>query len=534
MDEEKSIMNLTIVLFKGNVTDYSETCENYNTLHKVDIKEEYGFEGKIVYSDSKETIPKWKSMVDELSETRIDISSNTSNKAVIIVKVKERFMAVVLGYGRVLLREDKLEKNFGLKAALNLISEKEMRSVQSATIEDMIVSTHKQASRRTSQDEFDLNTLSDILRSVSGKACNEDYGNTVSGKDTLSVSVAMNIEELGEKLELYLDAYQGTRYQDIGFSWVDNINEVRDTEMKNRLNIFFATALLRKDLQNLYITPPEIIDPEKIFGFCFSGIRKDINNIENYSYEPDIEEYIKSFNEKDAKQVFEKIRRDKLFAIDFNGISNAICSVYNAIVWQCTHNNKTYILWSGAWYYIEANFFNKVNTFVNNIPLSNISLPKCSKGESEGNYNLRAANSSNDYCVLDSQLSRVKGGPQEIESCDLFSKDKQMIHIKKRSASSQLSHLFSQGRVASECFLSDEYFRKQVYDLVKVKLGTSIFDYKSIPESNEFEIIYAIIAKKSDCSRDKLFFFSKVNLMLTCQSLNRTRFKYSICFIEQE
>jgi len=94
--------------------------------------------------------------------------------------------------------------------------------------------------------------------------------------------------------------------------------------------------------------------------------------------------------------------------------------------------------------------------------------------------------------------------------------------------------LFSQGRVASECFLSDEYFRKQVYDLVKVKLGTSIFDYKSIPESNEFEIIYAIIAKKSDCSRDKLFFFSKVNLMLTCQSLNRTRFKYSICFIEQE
>lgn len=534
MDEEKRVINLTVVLFKENVTDYSETCENYNALNKVDIKEKFGFEGKIIYSDSKDTIPKWKAMVDELSETRIELSANTSNKAVIIVKVEERFMGVIFGYGRSLLREDKLERNFGLKAALNMISAKQMRSVQSAAIEDMIVSTHKQASRRTSQDEFDLNVFNDILRSVSGKTYDEDLGNTVSGKDTLSVSVAMDIDELGEKLKSYLKAYQDTRYKDIGFNWIDNINEVRDTEMKNRLNNFLVVTLLKKDFHNLYITPSEIIDHETTAGFCFSGIRKNLNDSENYSYDPDIEEYVKYIDEKDTKKVLDKLRRHKLYSIDFNGNNNSVCSIYNAIVWQCTYNQKTYILWNGAWYYVENNFLNEVNSFVDNIPMSNIVLPKCRNGEKEGDYNIRAANSSKEYYHMDRKLIRVKGGSKEIESCDLFSKDKQMIHVKKRDSSSTLSHLFSQGRVASECFLSDEYFRKQVYDLMKGKLGYSIFDYKKKPESNEFEVIYAIIAKKSYCSRDKLFFFSKVNLMLTCQALERTRFKYSICFVEME
>ena len=109
-----------------------------------------------------------------------------------------------------------------------------------------------------------------------------------------------------------------------------------------------------------------------------------------------------------------------------------------------------------------------------------------------------------------------------------------MIHVKKRAHSSQLSHLFSQGRVAAECFLSDETFRKQVYDLVNKKLGNKIFDYKEKPHPNEYEIVYAIVAKKSNCLIEKLPFFSKVNLMLTCQSLERTRFGYSICFIEQK
>lgn len=534
MSEKKHVVNLNIVLFKETVTDYVDTYENEPGISVVNIKDGIKYDGISVYCESKHTNPKWKAMIDEIAESKIDLSTNTSNKVAVIVKIKNRFMAVVMGYGKSLLRADKFERNFGLKAALNMIEEKQMRSIQSAAIEDMIVLTHQQASRRTSQEEFDLNTYSDILRSITGKPYDENLGNTISGKDTLSVAVPMDINELGDKLESYLDAYLDTRYKNIGFKWVDNINEIRDPEIKKELNIVLGKYLLKKDIQNLFITPPDIIDPETIEGFCFSGIGKELKDASNYSFDPDLIEYIEKIDKKDSQYIIDKIRRDKMMTIDSNGAYNGVCSIYSSIVWGCIYNGKTYIIWNGAWYYIKNYFLNEVNNYITKIPVSTLTLPKCNPGESEGNYNERVAHDNNDICLMDKELIRVKGSAKQIEACDLFTKGKMMIHVKKRANSSKLSHLFSQGRIAAECFLSDETFRKQVYNLVNKKLGNKIFDYKEKPYPNEYEIVYAIVAEKSYCLIEKLPFFSKVNLMLTCQSLERTRFGYSICFIEQE
>jgi len=533
MDDKKSVINLNVVLFKETVTDYCEAYEKVPGLRVINIKENIGFEGIIVYCDSKQTQPKWKEMLNEIAENKINISENTSNRAVIIVKIKNRYMAIVFGYGKSLLRADRFERNFGLKAALNMIEQKQMRSVQSAAIEDMIVSTHQQASRRTSQEEFDLNSYSDILRSITGKPYDENLGNTISGKDTLSVAVSMDIRELGEKLEQYLEAYLDNRYKDIGFGWVDNINEIRDPEKKGELNRVLGESLRKKDIHNMFISPPDIIDTETVHGFCFSGISKDLKDESNYSFEPDLLEYVKDFEKKDIQTIIDKIRRDKLMAIDLNGNKKVICNIFSSIVFECNYSGKTYIIWNGAWYCVETNFYKQVNEYVNTIPSSTCSLPKCIYDESEGTYNERISNTNKDICLMDKKQVGVKFGPKKIESCDLFTKDKMMIHVKKRGSSSQLSHLFSQGRVAAECFLSDESFRNQVYNLVKFKLGNEIFNYKEKPQPNEYEIVYAIIAKKSKCSIKELPFFSKVNLMLTCQSLERTRFGYSICFIEQ-
>jgi uncharacterized protein (TIGR04141 family) len=126
---------------------------------------------------------------------------------------------------------------------------------------------------------------------------------------------------------------------------------------------------------------------------------------------------------------------------------------------------------------------------------------------------------------MDQKFVSVKGGPKKIEACDIFTKDKQFIHVKNKSQSAQLSHLFSQGKVSAECFISDLEFRKQVYQKVKDKLGDSVFSYEDRPISNEYEIVYAIIDNKNSSLVDKLPFFSKVNLMLTIQELERMHFK---------
>ena len=218
-----------------------------------------------------------------------------------------------------------------------------------------------------------------------------------------------------------------------------------------------------------------------------------------------------------------------------DGVPFAICSIYAALVFQTEYEGRNYIFSSGTWYQVETSFFNQVNNFIRNrIPISSISLPECPKDKNEGKYNQMVADGNDDYCLFDCKMLSADGSPKKIEACDIYTKSKQFIHVKNKGQSSQLSHLFAQGRVSAECFSSDESFRKQVSEIATAKFGSMPFDASLKPSSNEYEIIYAIIDDKDTDINEKLPFFSKVNLMLTAQELERMHFKYSVCLIRKQ
>lgn len=123
---------------------------------------------------------------------------------------------------------------------------------------------------------------------------------------------------------------------------------------------------------------------------------------------------------------------------------------------------------------------------------------------------------------------------QKIEACDIFTADKQLIHIKNKGQSSQLSHLFSQGKVSAQCFVDDKEFRKQVLEISKEKFPADVFNYQAKPLSKEFEVIYGIIDKKIGTLNNCLPFFSLVNLILTAIELERMHSKYSVILIQRE
>jgi uncharacterized protein (TIGR04141 family) len=58
------------------------------------------------------------------------------------------------------------------------------------------------------------------------------------------------------------------------------------------------------------------------------------------------------------------------------------------------------------------------------------------------------------------------GGPDKMEICDILTRDRGLIHVKQRGASSTLSHLFAQGLSSAERLLTDGEFRRQAHDLV--------------------------------------------------------------------
>ncbi|MGI6239476.1 MAG: DUF6119 family protein, partial [Christensenellales bacterium] len=158
----------------------------------------------------------------------------------------------------------------------------------------------------------------------------------------------------------------------------------------------------------------------------------------------------------------------------------------------------------------------------------------CPKDMREDDYNEMVAKHNPEYILMDQKFHSVEGGPKKIEACDLFSKKKQFIHVKNKGKSAQLSHLFAQGKISAQCFISDEAYRKQVADRVNNYFGHLIFDYKNKPAPDEYEVIYVIIDKNASAVVDTLPFFSLVNLMLAVQELSRMRVKCSVKIVAKK
>ena len=260
---------------------------------------------------------------------------------------------------------------------------------------------------------------------------------------------------------------------------------------------------------------------------------KNKDKEDSYDMDFDIEDYINYIHKiKYKPNILEKIKRDRLYAITSAGEVYSICSVYSSIVFQTTVYNETYILYAGNWYIINNNFFQTVVDYVDKIPISSIPLPDC-KEKVEKDYNLSVEKSDSKYCLMDRKLVFVVGAPKQIEACDIFTDDKQFIHIKFKSKSAQISHLFSQGKVSAQCFLSDEMFRKQILDMATKKFEKAVFNYRDKPKPYEYEVVFVIIDKKVDKISKRLPFFSLVNLMLTAQELERMNMKYSIKIVKK-
>jgi uncharacterized protein (TIGR04141 family) len=211
----------------------------------------------------------------------------------------------------------------------------------------------------------------------------------------------------------------------------------------------------------------------------------------------------------------EFLKKNYVARLDSIGFQKERWPLYKCLYGEVDYNGRNYILNNGKWYALEQGFVAQVDTDIGQIGESNVTLPPY-QDASEGHYNIRAASINPDFYSLDAQQIMFGGGHSSIEFCDLYCRTKKIIHVKRYSGSSTLSHLFSQGTVSAEIFLSDSGFRSNVNELLP---DTHKFTDPLIrPNPQEFEVVYAIVSKSANPLN--LPFFSKVNLRNAFNRLN--------------
>lgn len=494
------------------------------------LKDELNLEGKILIGENKRKEPDWLEFLRGFTEEQIDTVFNASNRAVILARIDANYFAVVFGYGRYLLKDESIVKDFGLKVAINAVDADNLRSVDVANVEEMMVQTRKQLSRSSPQEVFGLDATQDLMRAVTGVPRDGNFASNLTGKEGLKISAKMDFYDLPDKLTEIYTYYKRNDYKN-NFEWIDNISEEKDKFIIGKLNNSLIENLQKNNLEKMHLAPPELVDWAEIDSIQYMKSKKKYNDLQ-------IKDYLEHCNNIDDLNL-KKLKRDNVIVNYAGGEQVPRWKIYNLIVFETELDGENYILAMGQWYKINTNFAQEVKDYVKNIEEANLNFPSCEFNMNEADYNNMVIEQKSGLVNLDAVNIWCEGARTQIEPCDIFSEDKQLIHVKHKRSSSTLSHLFSQGRVSAESFLEDSKFRQELKGYIEARSsgpqGSALSEM--IPEedvnSADFEVVYAIIDKSSYDLEDSLPFFSLLNLKQSTRYLKLLGFKVKKYMIRQ-
>jgi uncharacterized protein (TIGR04141 family) len=134
---------------------------------------------------------------------------------------------------------------------------------------------------------------------------------------------------------------------------------------------------------------------------------------------------------------------------------------------------------------------------------------------------------------MDQQLVATPSGDR-IEVCDLLTRSRQLIHVKRRGWSSTLSHLFAQGLVSAELLAREPAFRQAARAKVS-ELDASFNDAlpQSRPSADDWEVSFVVITRSRRETPLTLPFFSLVSLRAAAQRLQDLGFRVSVGAVQE-
>lgn len=522
------------------ITKFEQALRDPSPLESYDIRHDLPFEGRLFLQIPNPRQPAWAQFLKEGVDD-LKIPDINRVNAVLFVKIfdgDEQIFAFTFGYGRYLLQPDCFEINYGLRVALNFLYDKSngdfqperIKSVDSKTVAEKTIRTRRQTDRRATFETFGVDIQRDLLRAVTGSPISSNvWGSPISGSDSLSVSPALAFEGLGKLCKNISQMHSQDTYQD-SFEWIDNLRVITDYTILKKLQQTLVDAI-KTGSNNVTVTVPEFVEWDKLSEFYFSF---NSNNRFPDPEDADLRSALKQVGKLNIVTV-KRLRRSwqlKAVAVDGHVIQ---WPLLKCLAGEFTLDDSKYILTEGEFFEIRKDFLEELDAFIKTLKPTQHKLPNSSESKKEGDYNQETAEKNDSYLLLDKRTVRVNGMTSPIEICDILTKDRCFIHVKRKLGSSSLSHLFAQGSVSADLFLMSKEYRmaalEKIQDVEKVygvEDQFSTFKPEGIT-SSEYRVLYAIVAKWNGRKlAQALPFFSKVNLRRHVEDLRRMGYPVSV------
>jgi len=483
--------------------------------------------------------PRWRTFIAEgFGEVPEGIFTGGAG-AVIFIPVGGRLAAICFGHVHVALNDDAFERQFGLKVTLNSVPRNRLRTLDLATPDAVTFQKRVQASKDSDLQAFGVDMLRDLARVAGGTPTNTAFARFVAGKDSLSITCDVDAGTLQAKCMEILAAYQRDDYR-TEFAWVDNMKQVVEKDVIEELDgkLFDALQTLRDgNHSDLHMSPPEIVNYTEGSQLHYNGFGSHGTTFHSLSIDDYVAELERCEFSGDIAEIKEKHR------IKAKGDGEEEFSekwrVYDCFVFETSigagNDARHYVMFAGNWFRVEKKFKARIEAFFNSITQVNVIGATTCRNEEELIADLEA--SRPDLLKLDQQKVNPDGVRYaNLEPCDFFSTDKKFIHLKDGHSSGPISHLWSQGVVSAEAFVSDAEFRKKLRAKVR-SLGGGFEVH--LPKSTDkvvredYGIVYGIMRKPFADGSLGLPFFSKVSLQAAAERIGQFGIPLAIELIQK-
>lgn len=517
-------MKIKLSIYKTKrVTDDIDQVLN---LEKVQKPIEFEMDDARAYLYAKQisdpALPEWTTL---FTSQKTDIKSdyfgmNSSTGAVLVVEVDNARYLIPFGTGHHLINDGSIVKGFGLKTTLNCIEHKKIRSLDKGSHNETNLLTRSQSSKEVDIYNLKIDSEMDILTTLTGTSTEDVLGNKITGKDAFVIMPDIDLKSIPELLMKIDSIYLLALPEE--FEWVNNIKEADEAEVEI-LDSLLIDLIKQRNFSDIWLGEPEIVDWENQIGYCFERRQRSI------IYESlSVNHICEYFDSKNADVTVDELKRSCLHVLNADYESIKKWSLYRCIYAELKEGDQNYILRDSIWYVADRKFVTTIDDEMKKILHYEESdkFPVYSyKREEDYNENVCLCDKS--FTHMDQKFIHHGGSKSKVEFCDLIKGTSDFIHVKYYSGSQSMSHLFSQGFIGSELFISDAEFRGKLNE--KLPAHIKLADHIIRPDAKNYKLVFAIATNKK--LPEDLPLFSKINLKNFYKSISNFGYEVRICKI---
>lgn len=451
---------------------------------------------------SGKTNPPWLDFANEKipvdSKIKFAAKSESANGILLLALEGRVFVATFGRSAASCLHSKALEPDFGIKTAMNMCGNEEIRQTKSQS--NTITPTHidRQVAKPSDSFTFGLNEAED-LRYISAHMKGQKNV-TLQGRDSLTVKMIGKEKLVWDKLvgecKKFLTAYSSTEFTKL-FPNYKNFKAATEAQTADLDDVLIA-ALKAGDFAKLNLGIPEFLSEEE-YSYAYSNHPTKENNIYAFLDPSQLKECINL-----AKVSIDQLKNKKIYA--YSPIEDRILSYKKWYLYDCLNfehklGDDYFILTDGRWLKVDADFYQTIMDFTANtlrvepcepayagIDISN----DATKRNEEKIFNDTVCDLRKSNVKFDRAQLQIGMGKRNKEFCDILDLEDdgvvRIVNCKPWKDASSMNYLFSQAKFYCQAFLSDDTFLAEIRKHIDASESTKKADYLAYISENIEEL----------------------------------------------